>query len=160
MKPLTWMRLVRDNDANTATRKHIAYAVALRADVDGHCWPSYNTIAADTDLHRVTVIRHIDGLVSGGWLIKTPRANGHGSQSNAYLLSKPSIANGGSTELPGGVAQDYHPSSTGLPGGLHRTTPWGVAQDYPEENASIEVKRAPALSAILNGMGRDHRIPR
>jgi len=162
MKPLVWMRRVRDADL-PAPVLFTALAIGLRADVHGNCWPSYAQIAADVGTDRRHVIRRVNALREAGWLMVAPRANGHGSQSNSYILTVPHLwtteAGGGSQATPL-VAQMTPPSGS-------RATPQGVAHKPPRRGTPKEVstpRTAPAvdnrhLNAVISQLGRATRIP-
>lgn len=154
MKPLIWMRLVRDSDLPTAARV-VAWAVGLRADQHGACFPSYERIAQDTGIHRRSAIRHIKQLADTGWLIPIGRCNGHGHQSNMYQLVD------GRLWKTGGVVTQDHPLVTqDHPPGSDTGPPIrGIAQRSEDQTPPATVDNQ-ATAALLNGMARQRRIPR
>jgi len=70
---------------------HRAVAVYMnlrdRADANGNCWPSINTIARDLGLSRSTVKRALNELVASGYLKKELRYRENGSKtSNLFTI--------------------------------------------------------------------------
>lgn len=141
-----------------------ALMIGLRADRYGNCWPSYEQIAADIRASRRTAIRHIHQLRDTGWLMTTRRSNGHGNQSNSYLLSTPHNL----WKTQGG--SDTHDTTLVTPttphGDTHVTpqvvTPMsprrGIAQRSEDEPARQPVDNR-HLKAVINGLTHQHRIP-
>ena len=57
-------------------------------ETTGECFPSYSTLEAECEMHRATVMRHIDELVKLGLIERIKRTRANGSQtSNGYRLS-------------------------------------------------------------------------
>jgi hypothetical protein len=167
MRPLAWMRLIRESDLPHTTRC-VAWAVGLRASRDGHCWPSYDRIAKDSGIHRTTAIRQVRVLLESGWLMSAQRGNGHGQQSNSYQLATPVDNSNRMAPEPvdnsqGVVAQDHQVVAHGYP--LGGSTP------LPEEVLPNEVRQNPPaglwttdngnshIAAVVNLMTNQHRIP-
>ena len=67
--------------------KHLAYALAFRANAQGSCYPSVRTISADTGLSRSTIFAHLKILRDKGLLrVQSQfRADG-GRKSSLYTL--------------------------------------------------------------------------
>ena len=159
MTPHAWMRAVRGGSGLPPTVRLVAWAIGMRADRSGNCWPTYGRIAEDTGLHRVTVIRAMKELADGGWVHVVARANGHGDQSNSYLLTTPQLSTGGSTGLPPPVAQDYP--------GVAQDYPLGGSTGLPRSSSSNEVmpdNRSAAvdnrhLGSVIDAVSRRLRIP-
>lgn len=115
MKSFEWVGFVIEADLSP-TAKLVAHTIGYHAGKHGQCFPSYQTLAAETGLHRVTVIRSVNELIKANLIAKVARRVQKGvdkmckDQSNILVL----------------VAQDYQGGSTGLPitrsEGLHRTT--------------------------------------
>lgn len=159
MRPFEWMRAVRDSGLPSHL-KLVALVLGTRADRDGKCWPSYAQIAADCGIDKSHIIRYVSALCGEGWLTKLGRSNGHGSQSNVYLLIKPvdnSTPSG--AEATRGVA--LRPLGSGA-----EATPQGVALTPPRSSRPKEVSTTlhqppvdNALQGILQKMARDHGVP-
>ena len=157
------MRAVRDSDLPTELRT-TAWAIGLRAGKDGSCWPTYQRIADDTTKSRRTAIRHIAALTAGGWLMPAHRSNGHGDQSNSYLLALPSAL---WKTRGGGDTRDTPPVTPVTPGGDTRDTPQEVTPVTPRRVITNEVGGTshtspvdnPHLAAVIGLMGRQHRLP-
>jgi predicted transcriptional regulator len=115
VKSFEWVGFVIEADLSP-TAKLVAHTIAYHAGKHGQCFPSYQTLANESGLHRVTVIKCVNELVDAKLIAKVARRVHNGvdkmckDQSNILVL----------------VAQDYHPSSAGLPitrsEGLRRTT--------------------------------------
>lgn len=156
MRPLTWMRAVRDSDL-PRDLKTTAWALGLRSGKDGRCWPSYETLAKDCGADRRDVIRRVSKLCEAGWIAKFERVNGHGHQSNLYLLTTP----GGSDISPTPLVTP-HPLGSDI-----SPTPQGVTSHPPRRGREIEVSTtgddtpvdSALIVAMLNGMANHHRIP-
>ncbi|MDN2661824.1 helix-turn-helix domain-containing protein [Psychromonas sp. 14N.309.X.WAT.B.A12] len=70
-----------------SARKLVLMKLADNADDDGICWPSYNHLAAQCEMSRRTVIRHVDDLILAGFIKKTTRKGGiHFNKSNMFQL--------------------------------------------------------------------------
>lgn len=70
-----------------SARKLVLMKLADNADDDGICWPSYNHLAAQCEMSRRTVIRHVDDLILSGFMKKTTRKGGiHFNKSNMFKL--------------------------------------------------------------------------
>lgn len=163
MRPLTWMRAVRDSDLPTLTRT-TAWAMGLRAGREGYCWPTYQQISDDIGQGRRTAIRHVGALVEAGWLMAAHRSNGHGDQSNSYLLTLPPTL----WKTPrGGVSPDTPPVTPQTLGGVSPDTPQGVTPQTLRRVITNEVGTTsdtspvdnPHLAAVIGLMGRQHRLP-
>lgn len=71
-----------------AALKLVLVAMADGADEYGVYWSGYTTLAKKTSLDRSTVIRHVDGLIKGGYIRKTRRFKYNGEdRSNLYCLN-------------------------------------------------------------------------
>ena len=165
MKPLVWMRAVRDSDLPSTVRA-TAWAVGLRADQDGQCWPKYELIAQDIAASKSTAIRNVAVLRDQGWLLVAKRSNGHGQASNSYLLTTP--PRGSTHDTPG---LWITPDSGESRGSTHDTP--GVAPMTPRRGSTHDTQKGmpnrseadtpvdnPHLAAVLRDLDRHHRIPR
>ncbi len=68
-------------------------ALARRANPDGECWPSMETLSAETGWHRVTVRKALGVLEKAGVVTIEPRKLNGMDQSNKYRLNLVSPAN-------------------------------------------------------------------
>lgn len=85
--PLALARAVRDSDLSCGL-KALAWALGTRADGDGSCFPSLDTLADDTGLSRATVSRAVKELRALGLLTWTATRDRHGGlASNRYRLA-------------------------------------------------------------------------
>lgn len=113
--------------------RYVLLALSLRMDTTGaSCFPSVETLAAETLLSRRSVITHLALAESAGWIKRTPRAlPGQAWKRNEYTANLPEnvvqslhrlTPEGGATVSPplceGGanddtkVVQPLHPSSS------------------------------------------------
>lgn len=77
------MSLVWDNGPNDATQRFVLLALADRAnDQGGSCYPSILELSKKCAMSQRTVIRAIDALVDGGFLVRKR----HKSRSNSYTI--------------------------------------------------------------------------
>lgn len=82
-----WIRRVRDEATELdAESCMVLFQLSLRANVDGECWPSLVQLAADSRLHKATVVRRLEELSRSGWL-EVQRSKGR--VVNRYRLSLP-----------------------------------------------------------------------
>lgn len=77
------MSLVWDHGPNDATQRFVLLALADRAnDQGGSCYPSILELSKKCAMSQRTVIRAIDALVDGGFLVRKR----HKSRSNSYTI--------------------------------------------------------------------------
>lgn len=77
------MSLVWDNGPNDATQRFVLLALADRAnDQGGSCYPSILELSKKCAMSQRTVIRAIDALVEGEFLVRKR----HKSRSNSYTI--------------------------------------------------------------------------
>lgn len=79
-----------DVDGITPTEKLVLLAIADNADDDGYAWPGVETLCAKTCLKRRAVLKALGHLESTGFLERSARYRGRGTQggrtSNGYRL--------------------------------------------------------------------------
>ncbi len=80
---MTW---ASEQKTGSSTKKLILLLLADRSNDNGKCWPSHTTIANDSELSRITVIRNIKALEKQGFLTVKQRSNGGKKTSNIYCL--------------------------------------------------------------------------
>lgn len=111
IKALNWAFAQKlENSSN----KFVLVALADSADDFGICWPSYNTIAKKTSLHRATVIRAVNALIDQKLITKKSRFKAQGQNSNAFQLQI-GVKIEADHPLYDLVAQRDHPSRTERP---------------------------------------------
>lgn len=82
----TWRSAVVDS-ALPPTCRHVLLTLSLHMNErGGSCFPSYDTLAAETGLNRATVIRQLKAAEDAGWLI-VERSKGRAS--NRYEAATP-----------------------------------------------------------------------
>jgi len=118
------------------TKKLILLLLADRANDEGYCWPSIQSICSDCELSRDAVIRNIKRLEADGLLSVIRRKEDGVNLPNHYKL-----------HLQGVVAQKDQGSSSERPG--------VVAQKDP--NLSIEPINEPITPKSLSGEKPDGR---
>ena len=80
-------KLITDKNISTAEYRILCYLL-MRAGNQDTCYPSLNTISADTDISLSTVKRAIPELVKKGYLKKINRKKTNGSAtSNLYKFT-------------------------------------------------------------------------
>ena len=80
-------KLITDKNISTAEYRILNYLL-MRAGNQDVCYPSLNTIAADTDIGLSTVKRAIPSLAKKGYLKKINRKKDNGSAtSNLYQFT-------------------------------------------------------------------------
>lgn len=88
----SWERAVVQSDLD-GTSRHVALTVGLHFSKAGDsCWPSMETLAAESGLHLSTVKRHLAILREAGWLIVHSGGSPKGGTrtSNRYEAAIPS----------------------------------------------------------------------
>lgn len=157
MRRWDWVGRIIDSELPATTRL-VAHTLASFADKNGHCWPSYATIAKAAGTNRATVVRHIAVLSDHGWLDVVNRVNKHGKQSNSYLLKNP-VDNPlpSRTEQLGVVAQNDHlvaqSDHLGSRTERHRTNSQRTTPDEPGSNAPTG-----HLAAVIGAIGQGMRV--
>ncbi len=67
-------------------QKFLLLVLANYADEGGRCWPSIETLCADTGMSRATVHRTLDKLIERGLVRRDMRFKGNVQISNIYSL--------------------------------------------------------------------------
>lgn len=82
-----WRKAVLASELPAPCR-HVLLTLSMHMDESGgSCWPSTETLARESGLHRATVIRHLATAEDGGWFT---RVASRGRTSNAYQATQPS----------------------------------------------------------------------
>ncbi len=81
------MAWASEQKTGSSTKKLILLLLADRANDKGKCFPSHTTIANDSELSRITVIRNIKSLEEQGLLSIKNRSNNGKKTSNVYTLN-------------------------------------------------------------------------
>lgn len=120
-----------EQKVGSAARKSVLVAIADHADTTGECWPGHDLLTQKTELHRATVIRHIQALADAGLLVVEGRASMDGRQlSNRYRLR---FQTGVAQRDPGVAQSDGRGSQGATDGGR-------TARPEPSEEPSEEQK--------------------
>lgn len=117
-----------------------------RADKDGRCWPSYQTIAKDTGISRRQVMRIIHDLVTAGLIVIEPRTNPNGSpDTNAFFLPFHPMSPPSAPESP---PRDIHVTTpSDMNGGVVTlVSPKVVPVNPPSSNSKKSVSRKTRLN--------------
>lgn len=113
-----------------------------RADANGTCYPSYNTMADDLQLSRSTAIRYTKALIEAGFISRYRSANGY-----VWVVSQ--------VDVP--VSQGHHHGVAGTPPSVTENTeslpltPGGVTENtesLPVTPKVIRTKRDIYLSGF------------
>lgn len=81
---LDWQLAIRESGLRPSAR-HVALTLALRMDEKGVCWPSLDTLAAETGLSEKTVRLRRDDLVEAGWLVVERHRGRRGRSENVSV---------------------------------------------------------------------------
>jgi hypothetical protein len=154
-KPLDELRALRDLRDISSTGKIVLMALILRADEQGLCWPSFETLGADAGMDPRSVKRVIKKLAAAGHVSAMPRRADGRTTSNLYRVH---LVHTGVTHDPTGVTHDHSVlSDTPSPPGVTHDHPRGDprSQDLPNElpigtahgrEALVLAHSAPSLS--------------
>jgi len=150
--------ILRESDLEPLARL-LALAIKSRSDENGHCWPTIELLATDTDMAPRTVRKYLAILRAGGWL-RMQRRRG----ASLYWLEIPpclSERHGGADLTGATFLSDWHGGASleeNIEGTTEETTE-GVTlvrarganeQENPQrENYEDEVRAAVARSLDL-----------
>lgn len=111
-------RSIDSDDRLTVYARSVLMALSSRANENGECWPSLDTIAQDAKVSKSTVQRVIPQLIEYGYISKEMRTKRGMTIAPKYrmLFDK----TGAASEKP----RDVEGSQSDYPGCSHR--PWGV----------------------------------
>jgi DNA-binding transcriptional ArsR family regulator len=131
-RPLDALRAVRDLREISALKKAVLFALIMRADDRGECWPSYATIAVDSGLSVRSVMRIIPALYRDGLLdVEHRREFGkHEQTSNLYRLKVVTQSHNLVTHGHEVVTDDHH-LVTESQGGSDTRSPQVVTGGHP-----------------------------
>lgn len=127
------------NSSLPPNAKLVAHTIATFANGDGHCWPSYATIARRSGLCRRTVVTNVQALTDAGWLLTAARVDHQGQHSNSYQLIVPATGTGTGTNGP---VDNPPPSAPDAPGVVHQLHP-PVHDMHPPGSASHAPRTPP-----------------
>ena len=133
-----------------------------KGDLDGVAWPSLPTLAAETQQHRTTVVRHLDMLVEAGWLRRRKgggKAPGGGWRSTVYegmvpvqqshldatVETTPTVACDGSNSRKIGLQQSH----------LDATRTREPERPEPAPLPPTKRPASPLIAADVGGNGQD-----
>lgn len=129
----SWQHAIRAAKLEPPT-KLILYTIATRMAADGSgCFPSYNTMAADSGMSRRSVITHVEKAVLAGLLkVINRRDEAELNKSNVYQIVMPKGSAGGAL----GVVQEVHYGGAGgaLGGGAGGAPITTHLSNYPINN--------------------------
>ncbi len=132
----------------TAHEKLVLCYLAMRANSESECWPSYNTIGADCSMSRRQAMRVVGTLEDKGLLTKSSRSNDLGRfTSNLFRLfsaeepvfppSQDPAGDDGDTESPWHAGQGNGDSQT-PPGDSTAPTPVTPSHLYEQDQLEGE----------------------
>jgi len=71
-----WRRAIASKQGpKSSTTRLVLLCMSLYMDSNGYCYPSIQTLAADTGLSKRSVIRHVEMAISEGWIGKRMNRN-------------------------------------------------------------------------------------
>ena len=87
-RPLDALRAVRDLRGVSGVKKAVLFALVMRADDKGRCWPSFTTIAADAGISLRAAKTAVASLFEAGHLtvVRRPVEGKREHDSNMYLV--------------------------------------------------------------------------
>lgn len=118
-------RVVERKDL-TSNQKLVLLIVAYHADDDGGCWPALKLLAAETGLHRVTVLRVLKELCALGALTSNERHDLCGGQLASYYRIEDAPESS--------AAQRRTVDKSGTP---YANSVEGVTNGYPPSSAAL-----------------------
>lgn len=136
----TMMRRVRGCDELTAPERLVMFALLLRADDSGRCFPSHRLLATDSALSRRTVVRAIQALAAKGWLTIEHRRDEAGDQTSSLYQVVTDVHEVVSASHQV-VSHDHHPCDS--------LSPRVVSHDH--QGGDRESHYLPTEVAHLNG---------
>lgn len=141
-------RALFDRDDLTTIEKLIHVNLAMRADADSTCFPSYEKIASDCSISRRSAIRGVQTLERLGLVVRHSEYNDSGRQrSNRFevctLEHRPEpTPSRGDTESPAGVTQSHPYEVRAHREGRRRTQLLGDLQEIKRQNDEIDAEEA------------------
>jgi len=168
VKPLEWMRAVRDalpKPGPRSSRLVVLFCLALRMRPDGTGFCSQPQLAEDAEVHATTVRRHLTWARDTGYLVRTRRGHrlGNGTKiASEYALSQPStgaLLSTASTEQMAGLNRadgGSQPSTGARPRGLTSRGPHPSAR-APATNGQPSDPRG-AVDEMDWAMTEDRRV--
>jgi hypothetical protein len=134
MKPLLWMRAVRDLGELPAARLAVLFCLALRMDARGSGFAATRTLEDDAKVSRATVKRATKWARDGDWLVQVQR--GHRITSGRAVASRWQL-----TTPTQGLTSDTLAQTQGL------TTPTQGLTREPQEVLTQEISNPPSASS-------------
>jgi GntR family transcriptional regulator len=71
----------------TSTQKSILFYLAFRANPQGECWPTIQTMALETNFDRKSILKIIQELINKNLIIKTNEKKGKTKRTSVYKLN-------------------------------------------------------------------------
>ncbi len=148
----SWQAAVTKSDLASSTKLVLLVIGTYMNQHGSGAFPSYKTLASDTSMNRVTVIRHVEIAVELGWLEKRSRVRSSATSgrfeadSNTYAISFPNC-----TGQPPVVAQGNHPSCTGQPPVVAQGNP-----NTPALTPQVTQEHAPVVPSGDRSAGELH----
>jgi hypothetical protein len=144
LSPLfTWRGAIVESSL-PPTSRHVALTLSLHMnELGGSCFPSFQTLAAETGLNYDTVRNHVRELAAAGWLVKETIRRGAGRGTRTEFTAtipstKPTDISTGA-ENPGVLFDDHRGAnavSTGAQDPGHEDVSEGASEDDPPKPPS------------------------
>ncbi len=119
--------------------------LARRADRQGVCFPSYQTVAQQLNLSRRTVITYVRLLEQHGLLVAATRGAPKGRRANAYRLVSMSPAENGAAVAP--AQHDHRGGAAGSPFASANSRPNGATVSPVQHDHQGGAAGSPSASA-------------
>lgn len=128
-----------------SSARYVLLALACHADKHGNAWVSASSMATDTELDRMTVLRSLSVLETAG-LVDVERARGH---QNTYRLlfttsDRPSLPTSDAGSLPpatltsGTSDSDAKTSDAGSPNGIDGKSMGAGVDAEPPQHGGVD----------------------
>lgn len=149
----SWERAVAASDLDPTSR-HVAFTLGLHFSRAGDsCWPSMETLAAESGLNLSTIKRHLTILREAGWLIVIPGGSPKGGTrtSNRYEAAIPprwSLTGGTENRVQGEPgADDDATGGTEAPDQAH-TAPLTINNNHEQRKADAKAGLAEVRATL------------
>ena len=80
-----WLNEIWESDLPSSSKYIACYIRKFLHDGKKTCWPSKARMVAETGCTKITIKRHLDNLVKGGWLVID---QSNGGRNNRYTIQQ------------------------------------------------------------------------
>ena len=147
-RPRPYIVRVRGVRTGSPTSKAVLVTLGTYADPEtGECWPSLNTLCADTQYSRSSVCRALTELERDGFIIRQRSTDGRGlAATTRYLLNLPQV---------------FHPDTGGSPTVGRGVVPrWDGGQSHSDTGGSPTVGPEESVGRVIRKSQEEESSPR